>query len=294
MVIINKNWPQHGIRYIHDIVDAKGEILKQKQLEDKFVFKCKQLEYQGISSTIPKEWKNMLRNNSQIHSEIPDDCIIIEISKKRRNLNDISTKDVYIALLGEISKRPTSETKWREKTEFEITPEMWNMIHTNHLKVTNDRYLRNFQYKIINRILAVNYNLEIWKIKTKNTCDFCEEIDTIEHFLYQCPKTHTFWQFLFNWWAANIPVRFNINIYEILFGIPNEHNEPIVNQLNFFILHSKLYIYHCKKKNNNMNVFEVIKEIRKQILLKHHNFIEAKKAKQFQEQWGELYNSLVE
>ena len=54
----------------------------------------------------------MLRNNSQIHSENQeDDCIIIEISKKRHNLNDLSTKDVYIALIGEISKRPTSESK---------------------------------------------------------------------------------------------------------------------------------------------------------------------------------------
>ena len=54
-VILNKNWHQHGIRYIHDIVVANGEILKQKQLEEKFVFKCKQIEYQGIISAIPKE-----------------------------------------------------------------------------------------------------------------------------------------------------------------------------------------------------------------------------------------------
>jgi hypothetical protein len=132
---------------------------------------------------------------------------------------------------------------------------MWNLIFVNNLNVTNDTNVRNFQYKITHRIIACNYNLKIWKIKTNDICDFCIETDTIEHFLVECEHIYKFWQQIFNWWPDNMKVWLQIDTYEIIVGISNKCNEPIGNQLNFFILYRKYYIYCCKKGGNNMNLY---------------------------------------
>jgi hypothetical protein len=126
---------------------------------------------------------------------------------------------------------------------------MWKLIYTNDKYVTEDNHIRNFQFKITHRLLACNYNLNIWKIRTDNICNYCQEVDTIEHFLVNCNNTYIFWRQIFNWWAASFKVWFQVDTYELLFGVPNEKNEPIVNQINFIILYGKYYIYKNKKKN---------------------------------------------
>ena len=138
------------------------------------------------------------------------------------NIEDVSTKQVYWHLLSGISQRPTSEKKWNEKLDFEIDELMWNIIYTNNLKINLDTYITNFQFKITHRILACNYNLKIWKINESNCCDFCSEVDTIEHFLVHCDNTYSFWQRIFNWWAISIKVWLQVDTYEIVFGIPND------------------------------------------------------------------------
>jgi hypothetical protein len=96
--------------------------------------------------------------------------------------------------------------------------------------------------------MACNYNLKIWKIKPTDQCDYCQESDTIEHHLVECKASDNFWKRVFNWWAANIKTWFQVDTYEIIFGIPNERSEIIVNQLNYIILLGKYFIY--KKRRN--------------------------------------------
>ena len=70
--------------------------------------------------------------------------------------------------------------KWEEKINFQITEQMSNLIYVNDLNVTNETTEQNFQYNITHRIIACNYNLKIWKIKTNDECDFRLDSDTIE------------------------------------------------------------------------------------------------------------------
>jgi hypothetical protein len=43
---------------------------------------------------------------------------------------------------------------------------------------------------------------------------------------------------------------FEVGTYEIVFGIPNDMGEQIVNQLNCFIIVAKYYIYKCMSTNS--------------------------------------------
>jgi hypothetical protein len=142
----------------------------------------------------------------------------IKIQKIYRNISEINTRDLYWHLL----ERPPSEKKWNEKLPFIIDENMWTIIYTNDQNVTSDTYVRNLQYKITHRTLACNKNLHIWKVKQSNECEYCKETDTIEHFLVECTNTYTMWKHIFNWWATNMEAWFQIDTYEIIFGVPNE------------------------------------------------------------------------
>ena len=62
-----------------------------------------------------------------------------------------------------------------------------------------------------------------------------EHVDTIEHFMIQCKKTHTFWNQILNWWTKCMKVIFRLDTYEILFGI---HNDEMM---------ACYHLYRCKK-----------------------------------------------
>jgi hypothetical protein len=165
-----------------------------------------------------------------------------------RRTDDIKTKDIYWHLLTDIVERPTSEDKWREKTDLELTEEELATIYTVNQHLTRDTTIINFQYKITHRLLACGYNLNIWKIKDSKLCEICQQTDTIEHFLIQCEPVSEFWTQLLNWWKSCIKVTFIMETYEVLFGIPNDKKDPIINQFNVILLMGRYYIYKPKSR----------------------------------------------
>jgi hypothetical protein len=170
---------------------------------------------------------------------------------------------------------------------------MWDLIHNISGKTVHDTSIINMQYKIVHRIIACNYYLKICKIRNNDICDFCNEIDTIEHFFVKCKISHDFWQQVLKWWAINIGIWFDIDTYEIVFGIPNERDENLVNQLNFYILFGKYYIYNQKKKEKPLILFEFLKDCRKQIESKRDILFRTGGEKKFKDRWGELHECLM-
>jgi hypothetical protein len=90
----------------------------------------------------------------------------------------------------------------------------------------------------------------------------------MEHILVNCEESKLFWKRIFNWWAANMNIWFEVATYEIVFGIPNDLGEHIIYQLNFFIIVAKYYIYKCKKAASYMHVYEFLLEIKQWLIMK--------------------------
>ena len=94
--------------------------------------------------------------------------------------------------------------------------------------------------QLITRLLAPHASTQ----SDSPLCDFCEEeLETIEHLFFHCPKVCMFWddlKVLLN--SLNITVSFDIK--DVLFGILDTDN--ISNLVNYILLESKYFIYHCK------------------------------------------------
>jgi hypothetical protein len=290
--IIYKEWDRNNIRYIQDLLDKEGNVISKAEMEKKYDIRCKQLQYESLIHAIPKAWKIELKKHKglNLNYHVIKQCMVV-CGKTRVNHEAINTKTLYWHLVSTKSERPTSENKWAEKLEFIITEEMWQSIYTNHLSIS-DTTLTNFQFKITHRLLACNYNLKIWKVRDNNKCDQCNDIDTMEHMLVNCEESKVFWKRIFKWWAANMNIWFEVGTYEIIFGIPNDLGENIINQLNFFIIVAKYHIYKCKKAASYMHVYEFLLEIKQRLIMKRDYKYELDH-KQFNTRWGELADCLI-
>ena len=97
---------------------------------------------------------------------------------------------------------------------------------------------------------------------------------------------------IFNWWANNIGTSFNIETYEIIFGIPNERDEVIIRQLNYFILMAKYFIYKAKKKDKPLHVYEFLLDCKNRLQIKRESMSAAGKLANFDRQWADIYENL--
>ena len=156
--------------------------------------------------------------------------------------------------------------------------------------ITFDTKLINFQFKITHRIIACGYQLNKWKIIDSDMCPICHtEQDTIEHFFILCTQTEVFWKQVFNWWTSISKLYFFVDVYEIIFGIPNENKNPVINHLNFIILSGKYYIYTCKKCEKPLDLFEFLLDCKSRLNTKY-DIMQLKNPQKFDKYWRELYD----
>ena len=64
--------------------------------------------------------------------------------------------------------------------------------------------LREFNFKVLHGILPCNKNLKQWKIIDCDKCDVCDEIQTIEHLLFQCTYLKPLWKIIENTFKIKI------------------------------------------------------------------------------------------
>jgi hypothetical protein len=148
------------------------------------------------------------------------------------------------------------------------------------------------QYKIVHQILAVNTKLKIWGKSDSDLCKVCNKIETIEHFIYECPKTLALWNTIQLWWKSVFSFTIMLSPLEIIFGIPNENNDNSINLYNYVILYTKYYIYITKKQEKELLMYNLLLLIKKELTLKHTTYSEKQQLHKFNKFWGELYNNL--
>jgi hypothetical protein len=288
-----KNWVQKGITFIKDLINQRGQIMDKQEFLAHTGIKLRPLQYESAISAIPKQWKKLvkeggLRNNDYL---VFAECKV-KINDMTRQLNDIKTKDIYWHLLADIMERPTSEDKWREKTDLELTEEEFATIYTVNQHLTRDTSIINFQYKITHRLLACGNNLKIWRIKESNLCEICKQTDTIEHFLIQCEPVSEFWTHVLNWWKSSIKVIFRIETYELLFGIPNDEKDSIISQFNFVLLMGRYYIYKSKKAGTKLDVYLFLIECKNHLSMEYNIMTANNESEKFQKNWSDIFENL--
>ena len=155
-------------------------------------------------------------------------------------------------------------------------------------KNIKDTALKNFQFKILHRIMPTNKLLYQMKIINYNCCSFCfMYTETLEHFFYECVTIRNIWLRIFD--ELKLGDRFNsltFDLETVLFGYDN-FNDNYISGINTFIILFKKYIFKCKDDKINIS-FESAK-----FYLKYQSRIQKSVFKNADLEWAFLDNWLM-
>ena len=88
------------------------------------------------------------------------------------------------------------------------------------MKTTLSTKHREFQYRLIHRILVTNVKLKMWKLRDSDLCSFCNEhTETTTHLMWDCTHIQELWLKLFNWIKNETSQNIRFTKKEVLLGI---------------------------------------------------------------------------
>ena len=279
-----KDWYNKGLRHVSDLIDERGNLYEFEALKTRHNLRGTFLEFQSLIRKIPNEWRIILDNNKVtcILNKFNVRCNIyvqqIMADKKGcRRFYDIMTATNTFVL----------NNKW-ERDIAGITEREW-MNYFSVIKLIKEVKLKDFQYKVTNKILVTkSFLYRINKIDN-DRCEYCHQHpETIRHLFIECERVKHFWTLLKEWLRLNSNISLDLEEKNILFAYQDK------NQLrNFIFVLAKYYIYANKfsGKQLNLDVFKAI--LRKKFQGERYTAHIRNNMGQFMRKWSQLYHILI-
>ena len=201
----------------------------------------------GLYDCLPPEWKKVMTNDPPSVlikiNHIWDDVFLYS-SNDALLLSELSSKKIYNILVSKISISPSAKKKFEDSYASTEQALDWKRIYSNAFKCAIDTKTREFQYKILNRILPLNDFL--FKIGKSNSplCSFCQSSEeNMSHFFFHCPLVANFWQSV-----KHLLGGYGLIEREVILGITDTVENVFLK--NHLILLGKQHIFRCKHNNS--------------------------------------------
>ena len=122
--------------------------------------------------------------------------------------------------------------------------------------------MKEFQFKLIHRIVGTKKELHRYGIKADDECLYCGEKDSIDHTFLNCLFVKIFVNNLIDWFNMANKSKFAPTIEEKLFGIiSGPYEKEILRKFNYRILFMKYYIYTIKMHNQGIFLSVFVNEV---------------------------------
>jgi hypothetical protein len=122
----------------------------------------------------------------------------------------------------------------------------------------------------MNRIIATKEKKYVWKISENDRCEYCDEVETIEHFFYKCEISNSFWKHIERWLGAVLNIKLHLSMVDILFGVPCE-SDKILFCINYVLLQGKKYLYHKRQSQASLFFLEYVQDLKLSLEVEHAN-----------------------
>ena len=242
---------QKGLEYVHQLFE---DCNYKSEVRIKEEFNISSMRYNSLKSALPVEWKNFfLQTPKQSFFPVPphtyDQCI---------DSLGLASK-IYAFLAEDAIILHNKYLKWRQElgSQFCETLIDFRDLHRYIYRVTNVPKYRSFQYRLLQRGLITNIQLEKWGLKASNMCSFCkQEIETIPHLMSLCPHVRILWQELTRYVQGRYgQIEMEISTEAI---IANRITGKVNHIVNFMCLLLKQYIYSqkCLGKQLHFPIFK--------------------------------------
>jgi len=122
--------------------------------------------------------------------------------------------------------------------------------------------LKEFQYKLIPRIVVTKKELYRYGIKEDDECIYCDEKNSIDHTFRDCHFVKIFIQRVINWFNIENKIKLTPSSEERLVGIISDlHEKVLVKKFNYTMLFMRYYIYTNKLHNKPIHLQDFVGEM---------------------------------
>ena len=253
-VISYTQWIEKGVYNLANFVGNTGKLLTFTEFRNKYGIYMDFVTYSGLILSLKKYIR---KTKIQVDDSSPSNTTVA-----LRTIYSITkgTK-AYYNILNDSDCNPNCCAKWTKKSYCNVC---WKSCFLKIHKI-DDIKLKWLQMGTVHRVIATNVVLKKMGIINCEQCTFCDEKDSIEHFLWQCCFTRRFWRLLENLIGTSCETACNIKITEnlVLFGIDST---AITDKIfDLIILLAKQYLYRCKFEQS----VPLISVFRNQLKLRH-------------------------
>ena len=113
----------------------------------------------------------------------------------------------------------------------------WKRAFTQISQVCKENKLREFNFKLLHRIIVTSKELQTYGIETNSKCLYCDEPDSVLHSYVECQHSQTFFSKVVACFSNMNDSRFSPTVIEKLFGIMEQgSNDRKLSKLNYCLL----------------------------------------------------------
>jgi len=178
--------------------------------------------------------------------------------------------------------------KWKRdlpNENAEITNKMmsksFKMIH----QCTTATRLRNFQFRLLDKITGINDKLYSWGIKDSYLCDLCQqERQTFIHLFCTCEKAQRLWSEIKLWTRQTTGYVLETTPSRIIFG--TQKNAVLDLIMNI----TKMFIYSNKMSQSTPRVEGLIRKIEEARSLEKYIATKNNEMAKFEKKWSNQHN----
>ena len=146
-----KSWFKKGIKQVSDLLDIDGNMYQFGVLKETYGFNGTFLDYQSLIRKIPNNWKNITINNRQVSIQTKYN-VTCNINVKYLLKDKLGCRTFYDQLIQ--VDQVIRQEKWMNEVGH-INGQEWN-TYNSAVKDFNEVVLKDFQYKLTNKILVTN------------------------------------------------------------------------------------------------------------------------------------------
>ena len=155
---------EKNINYVFQLFSGNGSIKQWHEFKREHnLHECFYFQWLQLIDSIPQRWKTIIKENY----ENPTNLIIHDhhLVKHSRviTLDKLTSTEIYSILISRAQNKPSSNIYFENLyNDYNID---WTAIYTLPRLITNNTYMRSFQYKILNNVLFLNKKRHTFGIK---------------------------------------------------------------------------------------------------------------------------------
>ena len=137
---------------------------------------------------------------------------------------------------------------------------MWREFYYFINKIIIDNRIKEFKYKTLHLILAINLNLFKWNIEKDPLCKSCNKLEDFEHFFIYCQYLDTFWAKVDECFRNCGYHRSFRNLQNLIFGYKLEilEYQPLNMLLNIIAYCIYKTYFKSERRTKSLNIINIL------------------------------------